>query len=70
MTCKAQEESQRNKDKNGGDFPGGPVVKSLPSSAGSVGSIPGQGTKIPHAMGQISPHNTTTETPCSGAHKL
>ena len=31
------------------DFPGGPVVKNLPSSAGDVGSIPGQGTKIPHA---------------------
>ena len=32
----------------GRDFPGGPV-KILPSSAGGVGSIPGQGTKIPHA---------------------
>ena len=25
------------------DFPGGPVVKTLPSSAGAVGSIPGPG---------------------------
>ena len=33
------------------DFPGSPVVKTLPSNAGGVGSIPGQGTKIPHAMG-------------------
>ena len=32
----------------GRDFPGGPV-KILPSSAGGAGSIPGQGTKIPHA---------------------
>ena len=32
-----------------GDFPGGPVVKTLPSNAGRVGSIPGQGAKIPHA---------------------
>ena len=32
-----------------GDFPGGQVVKTLPSTAGDVGSIPGQGTKIPHA---------------------
>ena len=32
------------------DFPGGPVVKNLPSNAGDAGSIPGQGTKIPHAM--------------------
>ena len=25
-----------------GDFPGGPVVKTLPSNAGGAGSIPGQ----------------------------
>ena len=31
------------------DFPGGPVVKNPPSNAGDVGSIPGQGTKMPHA---------------------
>ena len=31
-----------------GDFPGGPMVKTLPSNAGIVGSIPGQGAKIPH----------------------
>ena len=31
------------------DFPGGPVVKTLPSSAGGVGLIPGQGAKIPQA---------------------
>ena len=43
------------------DFPGGPVVKNLPYSAGDVDSIPGQGTKIPHVAGQISPRTTTTE---------
>ena len=32
-----------------GDFPGGPAVKTLPSSAGAVGSIPGQGAEIPYA---------------------
>ena len=33
------------------DFPGGPVAKTSPSSAGGwAGSIPGQGTKIPHAL--------------------
>ena len=32
------------------DFPGGPVVKNLPCNAGDVGSIPGQGTKILHAV--------------------
>ena len=31
------------------DFPGGPVVKTSPSDAGGVGSISGQGAKIPHA---------------------
>ena len=43
------------------DSPGGPVVKNLPSNAGDVGSIPGWGTKIPHAAGQLSPRATTTE---------
>ena len=43
-----------------GDFPGGPAVESPPSNAGDVGSIPGQGTKVPHASGQLSP--------CSRAH--
>ena len=33
------------------DFPGGPVVKTLPSSAGDAGSIPGWGAKLPHASG-------------------
>ena len=32
----------------GRDVPGGPA-KILPSNAGGVGSIPGWGTKIPHA---------------------
>ena len=36
------------------DFPGGPVVTNPPSNAGDLGSIPGQGTKIPHAAGQLS----------------
>ena len=35
------------------------VVKNLPCNAGDVGSIPGQGTKIPHAAGQLSPWATT-----------
>ena len=32
-----------------GDFPGGPVVKTLSSDAGGTGPIPGWGAKIPHA---------------------
>ena len=35
--------------------------KNSPSSAGDAGSIPGQGTKIPRAAGQLSPCTTTTE---------
>ena len=31
------------------DFPGGPVVKTLPFNAGSVGSIPGWEAKTPHS---------------------
>ena len=45
----------------GRDFPGGPVVKNLLSNAGDTDLIPGQGTKIPHAMGQLSPCVTTRE---------
>jgi len=41
------------------DFPGGPVVKNLPCSARDVSSVPGQGTKIAQAIGQVSPHATT-----------
>ena len=33
------------------DFPGGPVVKTLPSNAGGAGLIPGQRAKISHALG-------------------
>ena len=40
------------------DFPGGPVVKNLPCHAGDAGSIPGQGTKIPHAEKQLNLHAT------------
>ena len=35
-----------------GGFPGSPVVKTLPSYAGGACSIPGWGTKIPHASNQ------------------
>ena len=32
------------------DFPGGPVVKTLPSNAGGAYSFPVWGPKIPHAL--------------------
>ena len=44
---------------NNRNFPGGPVVKNPPSNAGDVGSIPGPGSKIPHATEQLSPYITT-----------
>ena len=46
------------------DFPGGPVVKNPPSNAGDAGLIPGRGTRITHAAGQLSPRATTTELAC------
>ena len=36
-------EGECEKTKSCGDFPGGPVVKTLPSDAGGVGSIPESG---------------------------
>ena len=47
-----------------GHSPGGPVVKNPPCSAGRSGSIPGQGTKSQHAMGELSPRATTREPVC------
>ena len=38
------------------------MVKNPPSSAGDMGSIPGQRAKIPHAAGQLSPHTVARET--------
>ena len=43
------------------DFPGGTVVKNLLFNARDTSLIPAQRTKIPHAMGQLSPCATTTE---------
>ena len=36
------------------DLPGGPVVKNPPCNARDMSSIPGQGTKTPHATVQLS----------------
>ena len=37
------------------------MVKNLPPNAGDMDSIPCQGTKIPHAAGQQSPHAANKE---------
>ena len=38
------------------DFHGGPVAKNLPSNGRDMVSIPGQGTKIPHASWLKNPN--------------
>ena len=43
------------------------MVKNPSSNAGDAGLIPGQGTKIPHAAGQLSLRATTIEPANSGA---
>ena len=43
------------------DFPRGPVVKTPLGNTGDTGSIPGLGTKISHAMGQLTLLTATTE---------
>ena len=50
------------------DSPGGTVVKNPPSNKGDMGSIPGQGTNIPHAAGQPNLCATTTQPTRPGAH--
>ena len=42
------------------------MVKNSPHKAGDEGSIPGQGTKTPHVMEQLSQHVVTTEPAHSG----
>ena len=40
------------------------MVKNLSCNAGDMGSILGQGSKIPHAMEQLSPRTATFEPVC------
>ena len=54
--------SQQLKRKPSGDSLGGSVVENLPYNEGNMGSIPGWGTKIPHARKQLlSPCPKTTD---------
>ena len=43
------------------------MVKHLPCDAEDAGSTPGQGTKILHAVEQLTPRTTTTVPVCSEA---
>ena len=49
---------------------GGSVVKNLPASARDMGSIPGPGTKMPHAAEQLSLHAAASEFTCPKVHAL
>ena len=44
-------------------------MKNPLANAGDMGLVPSPGTKIPHAIGQLSPHTTTTEPMCSTAQE-
>ena len=46
------------------------MVKNLPCNAGDSGLIPGWGTKIPHAAGQLSLSTTNMEPLHSGVYML
>ena len=50
----ALKKKKKKKQKHYRDFPGGSVVKNLPVNAGDVSSIPGPGTRVPHAVEQLS----------------
>ena len=52
------------KENSGLVFPGSPVVKKQSSNAKDTSSIPGWGTKIPHAKGQLRLCTTTREPKC------
>ena len=45
------------------NMPGGLVSENLPCNAEDVGLIPGQGTKTPHAPGQLRSRGTTRKNP-------
>ena len=51
------------------DFPGGPVVNSPPYNAGDVGSIPGQGAKIPRVRAKKTKKNIKQKQYCNKLNK-
>ena len=46
----------KTRKEGGRDYPGGPEDRNPPADAGDPSSIPGLGTKIPHASGQLGAH--------------
>ena len=61
VSCQYQIEYPSKKAKSGA-FPSGPVVKTSPSNAGGMDSIPGQGAKIPKPRSQNSRSNIVTNS--------
>ena len=53
-----------------GDFPSSPLVKTLPCNAGSMGSVPGLGAKLPHAAGCSQKCLKRKKTKNKAQHKL
>ena len=51
------------------DFPGNPVVKTLPSSEGSLDSVPCRGVKIPHASQKKKKENIKQKQYCNKFNK-
>ena len=55
--------SHPKKKRHHGDLLGGPVLELCTLTAEVLGSIPCQGTKIPHTTEQLSQWASTTEAP-------
>ena len=67
----AVKEKQRNKNdiRHIEGLPGGPMVKTSPSSAEGVDSIPGQGARIPHASWPKNQKNIKQKQCCDKFNK-
>ena len=59
LICRMQ--FKKRKKQTNREFPGGPEVKNPPSNAGYAGLIPGHGTKISYATGELNLYATTRE---------
>lgn len=55
--------------KNKRDFPGDHWLRFCTSNAGGTGLIPGQGTKMPHAAGQLGQCTKPEKSPCAATKK-
>ena len=65
--CRGPKSCLLPKEHGWGGFLNDPVFKNPPCNAGHAGSILGQGTKIPHAIEQLSPYTATAEPVYAGA---